>query len=163
MAKKSIQKVKVTSFTNKIWLLQIKSDVQKLERLPRRIINRNTGWQYWHCQASKGNLEHALKSKFYYHNDNDKKCMINRYMCPGCGKEFIFMLICFLDVMFIWAAFTCDVLVWLTPACIVPWDWEQPAWLILIWFWYKLGFMTRIQHTWHVTVIGEHWRSDKIR
>ena len=64
MAKKSIQKVKVTSFTNKIWLLQIKSDVQKLERLPRRIINRNTGWQYWHCQASKGNLEHALKTQF---------------------------------------------------------------------------------------------------
>ena len=43
MAKKSIQKVKVTSFTNKIWLLQIKSDVQELEKLPRRIMYKIQG------------------------------------------------------------------------------------------------------------------------
>ena len=53
MAKKSIGKFKVTYFTIKFWLLQIKSNVQKLERLPRRIINRNTGRQYWHIGACR--------------------------------------------------------------------------------------------------------------
>ena len=119
MAKKSIQKVKVTSFTNKIWLLQIKSDVQKLERLPRRIINRNTGWQYWHCQASKGNLEHALISKFYYHNDNDKKCMINRYMCPGCGKDLAVSLWCWFVFLINVHELQSHVMIWL--------NWYQPA------------------------------------